>query len=165
MKKLPIRCNCDRKSRGRNLLTVAAVSAFAILIAALDSCSHKSEPGGPGAVHFAGERPGGATAEDVFHLVVPTLPVKLQRGRAADINIGIQRGSTFDQDVLLKFADLPKGVTAEPAEPTIRRGESITNVRISASKDSPLGTTVVKVFGNPYKGPEARSEFKLSIEK
>jgi hypothetical protein len=151
--------------RASNLLAGIAIPTVAVATLALVGCSRKSEPGGPGAVRFAGEQPGGATAEDIFHLVVPTMPVKVRQGRDTDFNIGIQRGPTFDQDVLLKFADLPKGVTAAPAEPTIRRGNSITNVRISASKDSALGTTTVKVFGNPYQGPEARSEFKLSIEK
>lgn len=144
---------------------VRFVAGIAIAAIALAGCSRKSEPGGPGSVRFAGEKPAGAEAEDIFRIVAPTLPVKIRQGRDTDINIGIQRGRTFDQDVLLKFGDLPKGVAAAPAEPVIRRGQAMTNVRISTSKDTPPGTVTVKIFGNPYKGPEARSEFKLSIEK
>src|SRR5262245_14294202 len=62
-------------------------------------------------------------AEDTFSLSVPVLSTKLKQGESREVVIGIKRGKNFDEDVVLEFDDLPKGVTVEPASPTIKHGD------------------------------------------
>ncbi|HEX3998424.1 MAG TPA: hypothetical protein VHX65_07740 [Pirellulales bacterium] len=147
----------------RNLMSVGVWAALAF--AAVVGCNKKSESGGPGAVSYAGKKPTGATGEDVFGLIMPAAGVTIRRGTATEVNFGIERGKTFDQEVLLQFTDLPKGVAFEPIEPVIKRGEQRVNIRFTADQDTPTGTTTVKISGTPYKGPRATNQFKLTIDK
>lgn len=138
---------------------------LAVAMISWAGCQSKSQPGGPGSVEFAGKQPVGPTAEDIFTLVVPSTPVTIHRAGDTDLTIGIKRGQTFAQEVLVKFADLPAGVTAEPREPLIKRGQETVSVRLKAAGDAPLGTTSVRVYGNPYHGPQAENRFKLEVVK
>jgi hypothetical protein len=104
-------------------------------------------------------------AKDTFHLSVPFLSTTLKQGDTKAVSIGIKRDKNFDQDVTLQFADLPKGVTLEPASSVIKRGDTEAKLTFKAADDASLGNFGVKVMGHPTKGADASTEFKLTVAK
>ena len=88
-----------------------------------------------------------------------------KQGEEQTIWVGIKRDRAFEQDVTLKFGDLPKGVTLKPENPLIKQGSAEIQVAVTATKDASLGTFDVKVTGRPAKGIDATGEFKLVVVK
>jgi hypothetical protein len=104
-------------------------------------------------------------AKETFTLSVPALTTTLQQGGAQAIAIGIQRDKNFDQDVTLKFTDVPKGVTFEPARPVIKHGDTETKFTLRGADDTALGNFAIHVTGSPTKGADASREMKLTVTK
>jgi uncharacterized membrane protein len=121
------------------------------------------EQGTPGGSGTTGEQPLYGQAEDTFNLSVPLMSSSLQQGESADAKIGINRAKNFDQDVSIKFDDLPKGVTVEPTNPKLASSETDVNVTFKAGDEAPIGDFNVKVTGHPTEGSDAQVEFKLTI--
>jgi uncharacterized membrane protein len=124
---------------------------------------HPGTTGGPGT-------PGGKTpivgqAENTFKLDTPNLSTKVKQGEAREVTIGIDRGKNFDQDVALKFEDLPKGVTIDPPSPMIKHGDKEAKATIHAADDAAVGDFTIKVDGKPTKGEMASNTFKVTVEK
>lgn len=119
-------------------------------------------PGGPGATQ-EGSRTTYGQADNSFNLAVPRLTSSLQQGARADATIGIQRAENFDQDITLKFEDVPAGVTIEPASPQILHGDTDAKLVIHAGDEAPLGDFKIRVTGHPTKGSDAQVEFKLTV--
>ncbi|SRR5579875_3695908 len=143
-------------------LAAAALAAF------LGCEGTKSTPGGAGVTNRG---TGGAKVPSVgkpdnsFTLSTPTLSTKLKQSESEVVKISIKRGKNFDQDVSLRFEGLPKGVSVEPASPTIKHGEDEAKVTVKAADDAALGDFTVKVIGHPKEGPDGTSEMKLTISK
>lgn len=129
-------------------------------------CNMKSTSGGPGATN---SDKGSAThlgqAENSFKLSTPTLATHLKQDEQKVVAISIKRGKNFDQDVTLKFEDVPKGVSIDPTGPTIKHGEDEAKVTVKVADDAAVGDFTVKVVGHPKEGPDATSELKLNIAK
>jgi hypothetical protein len=104
-------------------------------------------------------------AKDSFTLGAPLLSTSIKQGEAQTISIGITRDKNFDQDVTLKFGEMPTGVTLKPSTMVIKNGEPSILVNVTASNDAALGNFVIKVVGHPAKGEEASNEVKLSVVK
>jgi uncharacterized membrane protein len=100
-----------------------------------------------------------------FVLSVPLLSTTLKQGETKAFSITIQWDKTFNQDVTLKFDDLPKGVTVEPASPVLKHGDIEAKLTLKAADDAPPGDTTVKVTGHPTKGADASNEFKVTVNK
>lgn len=137
--------------------TFAALAAVALM--SLAGCT-QGTPGGPGST---GKAPAYGQTEDTFNLTVPMLSSSLQQGAQADATVGIKRAKNFDEDVSLKFSDVPKGVTIEPGNPVIKHGDTDAKIVFKAGDEAPLGDFQIKVTGHPTKGSDATVEFKLSI--
>jgi hypothetical protein len=125
----------------------------------------KATPGGPGATNTSAKAPLYGQADDTFNLSVPFLSTTLKQGETKAVSMGIKRGKNFDQDVALKFDDLPKGVTLDPASPVIKHGDTEAKLTLKAADDASLGDFTVKVTGHPTKGPDASTEFKITVDK
>lgn len=116
---------------------------------------------------------GDATAEfkltvapkDTFTLGTSFLSPTLKQGEAKAVAVSIKRDKAFDQDVALSFADLPAGVTVEPAGPTIKKGEAEAKFTLKAADDAALGTFTAKVTGHPTAGADATHEFKFTVAR
>lgn len=128
-------------------------------MAAMAGCN-QGTPGGPGT---ADKRPAFGQADDTFNLTVPIQSSSLQQGESIESTIGIHRAKNFDEDVALKFADVPKGVTIDPADPVIKHGDTDAKITLKAAEEAPVGEFKVKVTGHPGKGGDAHNEFKLKI--
>ncbi len=81
---------------------------------------------------------------------MPTFSTSLKQGEAKEVSIGVHRGKNFVEDVSLRFMDLPKGLTIEPANPMIRASDKDAKVTIKAAPDAPLGDFTIKVIGSPH---------------
>ena len=88
-----------------------------------------------------------------------------QAGETKTLSIGIKRGNNFQEDVTLKFADVPQGVTVDPASPVIKQGETETKITLKAATDASLGDFTIKLTGHPTKGSDASHEFKITVAK
>jgi hypothetical protein len=128
-------------------------------LAALTGCS-EGTPGGPGATE---KKPAFGQADDTFNLSVPVLSSSVQQGEQTEATVGIQRAKNFDEDVAITFADVPKGVTVEPASPVIKHGDTDAKITFKVGDDAALGDFKVNVTGHPTKGSDAQIAFKLTI--
>jgi len=169
-------------------------SLFLLAAVGLVGCESHSTPGGPGAKGTPGttrpttppadrtpttppadrtattpsgtdNKPLVGQAEQTFTLDVPNLSTTVKQGETKTIDIGVKRGKNFDQDVTLKFMDVPRGVTIEPASPVIKHGDKEAKVTVHAADDAAIGDFTVKVVGHPATGPDATNELKLKIAK
>ncbi len=148
-------------------------SLTALALATLLGCGGPSgtgstakHAGGPG-VSNASEK-GSAmigAAADKFELDPPNLSTHIKQGETKAVTIGIKRGKNFDEDVTLKLADLPKGVTVDPASPAIKHGDKEAKFTLKAADDASLGDHTINLTGHPSKGEDAANTFKITIEK
>lgn len=130
-----------------------------VTLASLAGCS-QGTPGGPGT---ADKSPTYGQANDTFNLSVPAMTSSVQQGKQFETMVGIKRAKNFDEDVALKFTDMPRGVTIEPADLTIKHGDSEAKFAFKASDDAPPGDYLVKITGHPTRGSDAQVAFKLKI--
>ena len=100
-----------------------------------------------------------------FHLSAPYLSTTLKQGDKKEVSIGIKRDKNFAQDVTLTFADLPGGVTIDPASPVIKHGELEAKLTLKGAADAAVGDFKVKVTGHPTKGADASTELSITVAK
>jgi uncharacterized membrane protein len=153
----------------KSIWMALAVGALAGLV----GCNNGT-PGGPGA-DKAKEREKDSTfrktqdkiiqPEDTFKLSLPTFSTKIKQGETKEIDIGIKRGKNFGEDVSIKFEELPRGVTIDPAAPTIKSEDKEVKLSLKAAKEAALGDFTIKVSGHPEKGADSTNEMKVTVEK
>ena len=139
----------------RNIYTGLAVLTFTTII----GCN-QGTPGGPGTT---GKSLAYGQADNTFNLSVPMTTSSIQQGKMTEATIGIKRAENFDEDVTLKFDDLPKGVTIEPTNPVIKHGDLDAKITFKAGDGATVGDFKVKVTGHPKLGSDAQIDFKLSV--
>jgi len=142
---------------------------MAMALASVSGCS-EGTPGGPGATvqtesgtTVDAKKPIFGQTENTFNLDVPMMSSALQQGHEAEATIGIKRALNFDEDVTLKFSEVPKGVTIEPENPVIKHGDKEAKIQFKATDESPIGDYKIKVTGQPEIGGNAVIEFKLNV--
>lgn len=134
-------------------------------LVALTGCN-QGIPGGPGVTTNPPHKPPAyGEADNTFNLSMPRTSTTLHQGETKDVSIGIERGTNFDGDVTLAFADGPKGVTLDSANPVIKHGDSEAKVTLKARDDASLGDFTIKVTGHPSKGPDATNLLKVTVVK
>lgn len=134
----------------------------AMMLATFAGCT-QGTPGGPGMTDEKGESPTYGQVDNTFNLSVPMTASSLQQGGQTEATVGIKRAKNFDEDVTLKFSEIPKGVTISPESPKVAHGESEANVTFEASDEAALGDFSVKVTGHPSQGSDANVDFKLTV--
>jgi uncharacterized membrane protein len=137
-------------------------SSLVLMLAILTGCS-QGTPGGPGTTDKDSEKPLYGQQDDTFNLSVPRTSTSIQQGEQLETTVGIKRAKNFDQDVTLKFADVPKGVTIEPTSPVISSSGTEAKLTFKAEDEAPLGDHNIQITGHPTKGGDAQIEFKLTI--
>jgi hypothetical protein len=131
-----------------------------VTVAALSGCN-QSDPAGP---VVTSAKPVLGPTDNSFTLNVPEMSSSLQRGSQQDITIGIERTANFDEDVTLTFANVPEGVTIEPASPVIKSGDQDAKIAFTARDGSPLGDVKLKIIGHPTNGKVVENELSLNIK-
>lgn len=138
--------------------------SLTLSLSVLVGCN-QGDPGGPGASSSTTDTLLYGQAEDSFNLSVPLLATTVRQGETVEGTIGIKRGTNFGETVVLSFANLPPGVTLEPASPDIRPDATETRVTIRAADNSPVGGYTIRIKGQPEKGQDAHVAFKLTIQE
>jgi hypothetical protein len=126
---------------------------------------NQGTPGGPGATGPPAKNPFHGQADNTFNLGVPLLSTAIKQGETKGVSISIKRAKNFDEDVALKFAALPRGVTVNPARPIIKHGDTEAKLMLKATDNAALGDFTLGVTGHPAKGADASIEFKINVEK
>jgi hypothetical protein len=103
--------------------------------------------------------------ENTFRLDAPNLATTINQGETKVVSIGITREKNFDQDVKLTFEGVPAGVTIEPADAMIKKGENEVKLNVTATADAALNDFTIKIIGHPETGKDAMNEFKLTVAK
>ena len=143
--------------------------SIALLLSAsfvgLVGCGKEGTTGGPGAGDPNAKTPLGGLGrtENTFAVTTSSMSAK-PGGAATSSSIGIKRGSGFDLDVSVEFADLPKGVTVEPSKLTIPKGASEAKFNLTAAEATAPGEYTVRVVGKPTSGADSTGDFKLTIK-
>jgi hypothetical protein len=138
------------------------VGLLGLTLAALIGCNQtKHTAGGPGAGTTGERGPLYGEKDNTFDLALSAQSVK--QGESKEVTVGIKRGTNFDQDVGLRFVDLPTGVTATPADPALKHGDADARVTLKVADDAAPGEYTVKVMGHPNKGGDATAEFKFTV--
>jgi len=137
---------------------------LAVAVVAFTGCSASSSKtggvtsnaGGPGSVV---KQP-----EGTWELDTPS-SVKVKQGDDREISFGIKKGKNVDADVALSFHDAPKGISFDPANPTIKHGEGKVDVKMKVAADAATGDFDINVTGHPDKGADAHGKFKVTVDK
>jgi len=135
-----------------------------------------SSPGGPGVsatpnasgvsnTTITTYKPAIGEADDSFRLSAPTIAPHIKQGETASVRIAIARGKNFQDDVRLKVAALPGGVTVETTNPMINHSEGETTLEFAATAQALPGTYTVTVIGQPTSGPDAKSDFQICVDQ
>lgn len=131
---------------------------------------NESTKGGPGVTNPVGtqnqttNKPVVNESRETFTLRMPVGTTSEKQGESKSATIAISRGTNFDDDVELKFSNVPTGVTLDPMNPTVARSDKEVKINITAADDAPVGDFTINVTGHPMKGgADATGEFKLSI--
>jgi len=100
-----------------------------------------------------------------FKIDVPTFDVKVKQGETQTIDIQLQRGDSFKQDVTLEIKlSKGEGLTFDPAKIDVKAGDkSDLQFMIKAPKDAELGGYMVSVTGTPTSGEATSVEFGVEV--
>lgn len=101
--------------------------------------------------------------ENTFTLEAPVTTTNLVQGESKPITIGIERETNFNQDVEIRFENMPLGVQTEPARPVIEHGATEVEFTLRAASDAALGEFVAQMVGHPATGADALVEFKIAV--
>ena len=137
-------------------------SLLALVLVSLVGCE-QGKPGGPGTSVGPDQQATIGQTEDTFNLSVPLLSSSVQQGGTAEATIGIKRAKNFGEDVALQFAEMPEGVSVDPASPVIKHGDEDVKVTFKADNTAALGDFNLKITGHPTKGSDALVDFKLGV--
>jgi uncharacterized membrane protein len=140
------------------VLIVAALAMFA-------GCGDSGTPGGPGAKKDGKDAKPGVLgpAEETFTIDVPLLTTRVRQGESDTVDISLNRGRDFDEDVTLSFDNLPKGVTIDPASPKIKASDKKVTITVKAAPDAALGEFSINVLARPSKGNDAKNKLKITV--
>jgi len=104
-------------------------------------------------------------ADNTFTLDMPNLTTHLKQGEAKNVTISLKRGKNFSEDVALSFVDVPKGVTIDPASPTVKHSDTEVKLTVKAADDAAVGDFTIKVKGHPTTGADAENTMKVTVDK
>lgn len=130
-----------------------------LLAVALTGCT-RGMRGGPGSTD---KNPG--DAQDGFTLSVLRPAGDLKQGTTQGLRIVIQRDESFDHNVVLKFSDMPMGVTLRPVVPVIKHDDDEVLLTLRAADNAAVGTFSIQVHGRPTQGVDSLNEIRFTVVK
>jgi hypothetical protein len=119
--------------------------------------------GGPGTPDSGRQQPLVGRADDTFQLTRGEMV--LRQGETKSVSILIKRARNFDEDVSLKFSELPKGLSIDNLTPEIKHGDSEARFALTASDDAALGDFSLMVTGHPTNGSDATNKLDITINR
>ena len=145
-------------------MKIRSLYLLAFMPFVLLGCNQET-PGGPGAATQTENKPMLGQADGTFVLSVPLISTSLKQGETKSASVTIKRGKNFDEDVTLKFSNIPKGVSLDPESQVIKHGATEAKFKIVAANSAALGDFDLVMSGHPSKGADSTSAFKITINK
>jgi hypothetical protein len=141
-------------------------SLVAVTLAVAVGCESKSPPGGPGAqkTDSGTTKTARGQSAETFKMLKPST-VDLKQGEAKEVDVKIDRGTTFNEPVTISFDSLPEGVTMEPASAKIESGHDKAIFKVKTTNNTPVGDKTIKVVATPKTGEATQEELKIKVEK
>lgn len=102
-------------------------------------------------------------ADRTFTLIVPVEAVTLTQGTEQTIRLGIKRGEDFREDVAIKLAEVPEGVSVGSTDIVILPGTMASEIVLKAKPDAALGDFIIKVTGHTTSGAEFATDLKVTV--
>ena len=130
------------------------VGLVTVGLIALVGCN-TSPPGGSGS---------GVAKKETFKVEAPTLATTLKQGETKEVKVTVSRGKDFHDPVELTF-EPATGLTVDPKTATVKADEKDVTVRVTATKDAPVGDETVRVIAKPPTGSSTSVDIKIKVEK
>ena len=106
---------------------------------------------------------GNVAVGEGFKIDVPTFAVKVKQGEIQAINIKLQRGESFKQDVMLEL-QTADDISITPDKILVKASDkSEVQFTIEVPKDAAIGKYIVSVTGTPETGEPTSVEFKVNV--
>src|SRR5579862_1136882 len=99
---------------------VFAICGLLAAVALVGCDKGGSTPGGPGVTRPDSGRNVMSEADETFSLSLSSSSTTIKQGETKTITVSVKRGKNFGEDVQLKIEGAPKGVSFDPASPTIK---------------------------------------------
>lgn len=132
------------------------VLGTALALAVLVGCN-TSERGGK----TSDQTPG----KETFTVKAPTTSTTIKQGDKKTVELTLNRGKDFKQDVALK-ADADTGITVDLDPKTVHASDKATvNATVTAAKDAAVGDHKVTVVATPEKGNATEVTFTVKVDK
>jgi uncharacterized membrane protein len=108
----------------------------------------------------------GPPKADSFKIKGPATMTAIKQGETKMVNLTLDRGKDFKENVKLSADNPPKGfkVEFEPAE-VKASDKAEAQMKVIVEKDAAVGEHKVKVTGKPDKGDAQSAEVTLKVEK
>ncbi|HEX4588883.1 MAG TPA: NEW3 domain-containing protein [Gemmataceae bacterium] len=136
-------------------MRIVSIGLLTVGLAALVGCN-ASPPGGSSS---------GVAKKATFKLEGPVTHTTLKQGETKEVELTVDRGKDFHEDVELKF-EAPTGLTVDPTMHTVKAGDDKkVTFKVTATKDAPVGDHVVHVVGTPTTGNSTSVDVKIKVEK
>ena len=108
-------------------------------------------------------RGGGMSHDESFRIVVPLMETKVQQGETRAVEVSLNRGEYFKQDVKLEVRT-SKGIGVEPERAHVKASEKPdVQLRITAPKDAAIGGYRVYVKATPKNGEPTSADFEVKV--
>jgi uncharacterized membrane protein len=108
-------------------------------------------------------RGGSALKDEGFKIAAPTFGIEIKQGEVQSVNISLERGAYFKQDVRLGI-EAAKGISVDPAKVMVKASDKPdVQIRITAPKNAALGVYRVSVKGMPKTGSPTSTEFDVKV--
>lgn len=145
-----------------------SILSLAICAMALLSfgCTKETNVGGPGAA------PGGSGVADredaganTFQLVMPSGEIDITQGETRKLEIGIDRGSKFNQTVSVKLMAPMEGLSLNPQTASFSGDKTEIEFDLIAAADAPVGVTNITLIGSPDSGENVNGGMQVRINE
>jgi len=101
--------------------------------------------------------------DETFRVALPFMGTKVKQGQTEVVEMKIDRGSFFREDVRLEISTA-RGITVEPSSITVKASDPPeVPIKITAAADAPLGKVTLFVTATPKTGAATRDKFVLKV--
>jgi uncharacterized membrane protein len=108
-------------------------------------------------------RGGGLAKEESFKLVVSPFDARIKQGETRMVNVWLNRGKYFQQDVDLAIRGT-QGLTVEPMSAKIKAGDKPElPLRVTVPKDASLGEYKIYVTATPRSGESTSIDIAVKV--
>jgi uncharacterized membrane protein len=132
-------------------MKTAIIIVLMSALAAIYGCQSSSPQGGS------------MTKDEGFNIAVPTFTTDIKQGGVQNVNISLERGKYFKQDVKLQI-EASNGISPDPTSILVKSSDrSEEQIQITVARDAALGEYGIRVIGTPETGEPTSTVFNVKI--